>query len=575
MRQATLASARGPRRLSLHCGIETDLAGSTGAAHVPGLLTALLMPRISVPRQQLAALAFVVCAACGGSQGGDTPTNPPPRPVAASVSVTPPTVNLALAQTEQLTVTARTADGQTIASPVVTWSSSNPSAVSVSTAGLITALARGTATITATVDGVLGTSAVNAGASTHVLVIAPATYTLDAGDSVQLTPAYSVGGVAQPTPHLTWTSSDSSDVRVSASGRVISDGPETVVVITAKADSASATATVTVRHVTKNLPRIIYDLQVGPPSAPIYYGQVRVLYTDGTGDVRVTPPVQDVQGWDVAPDGRSIVAMYGSTALNGGPFYGKVDGLRVNIDPYAETPLAHIMNTPTWSRDGRKIAFTRSQANLETDLYVMNADGSGVQQLTNLPGFLTQPVWSPDSRTILFVHADSGVAHLWKVNADGTGVQRLPTSTRAENASWSPDGTRIAFDDNRDVWVMNADGSGATRITDACPSGSACDYTDWLMFPTWSPDGTQIAYGSTKEIVIAHPDGTAALHVSVKATVAGPALWSPDGSQLVFATQQSGGTPWPCITIMDRTGANVRQITAGRNATSPRWLSGP
>jgi WD40 repeat protein len=536
------------------------------------------MRRISVSWRRLAVLTFVVFARCGGSggpDGGGTPTEPPPRLIAASLSVTPATINLALAATQQLTVTARTADGQTIASPVVTWSSSNPSVVSVSSAGLITALARGSATITASVDGVPGTSAVNAGASTHVLTLAPATYSLAAGDSLQLTPTYSVDGVTQPTPHITWMSSDSTDVRVGAYGRVISDGPDATVVITATTDSASATATVTVRHVTKNLPRIIYDLQVGPPNAPIYYGQVRVLYADGTGDVRVTPPVQDVQGWDVAPDGRSIVAMYGSTALNGGPFYGKVAGLHVNIDPYAETALAHIMNTPTWSPDGRKVAFTRSQANLETDLFVINADGSGEQQLTTLSGFLSQPRWSPDGRTILFVHADAGVAHLWKVGADGTGVQRLPTVATAENASWSPDGTRIAFDDNRNVWVMNADGSGATRITDACPAGSACDYTEWMMFPTWSPDGTQIAYGSAREIVIAHPDGTAALHVPIKAVVAGSARWSPDGSQLLFGTQQSGGTPWPCITIMDRNGANLRQITAGRNATSPRWLGGP
>ena len=77
---------------------------------------------------------------------------------------------------------------------------------------------------------------------------------------------------------------------------------------------------------------------------------------------------------------------------------------------------------------------------------------------------------------------------VWSINADGTGLTRLTQSSWPEfDATWSPDGTRIAFRSQRDgdpeIWLMNADGSEPHRLARG-------------LSPAWSPDGSKIAYAS-------------------------------------------------------------------------------
>jgi TolB protein len=146
---------------------------------------------------------------------------------------------------------------------------------------------------------------------------------------------------------------------------------------------------------------------------------------------------------------------------------------------------------PVWSHDGRRIAFLRGRLHTTTvpglgntgpgrvlrsysyQLYVMNADGSGLRRLTHNPIAARPFVWSPDGRTI------SMGSYL--VNVDGSGAKRLahiPREASGAQLIWSPDGRRIAFvvphSPRRPgccVWtaaeihVMNADGSGQRNLT--------------------------------------------------------------------------------------------------------------
>jgi Tol biopolymer transport system component len=144
-------------------------------------------------------------------------------------------------------------------------------------------------------------------------------------------------------------------------------------------------------------------------------------------------------------------------------------------------------NDPVWSPDGRRIAF---ESNWQ--LWVMNADGSGKRRLTRKGAHNFNPAWSPEGKRIAFERGrrerepSSGAAGSWGfglyvMNADGSGEQRLTQG--GSQPYWSPDGRKIAFvsnrDGNSDIHVMNPDGSGRRNLTRAAGRRDSG--------PLWSP----------------------------------------------------------------------------------------
>jgi|SRR5215216_61747 hypothetical protein len=132
--------------------------------------------------------------------------------------------------------------------------------------------------------------------------------------------------------------------------------------------------------------------------------------------------------------------------------------------------------------ENEKIVFDSFRdGNLE--IYIMNADGSDPQRLTNNPGSDWWPDWSPDGSKIAFTILRGGLEEIYVMNAeDGSGQINLSNHPGQDiNPSWSPDGTKIAFYSLRDriaqIYVMNAeDGSGQTRITNNPPDNSNPDW---------------------------------------------------------------------------------------------------
>ena len=240
--------------------------------------------------------------------------------------------------------------------------------------------------------------------------------------------------------------------------------------------------------------------------------------------------------------------------------------------------------TPAWSPDGSRIAhvsnadaFTRRDGDLffNFKIHVMNADGSGVTRLTDSEATDVSPAWSPDGSRIAFASDrdasdlrddDLFGTQIYVMNADGSGVTRLTGVSEASDIfpAWSPDGSRIAFasdrDDservNSDIYVMSADGSGVTRLT-----GGVAGET---ITPAWSPDGSTIAFTSDRDggdrsnIYVMNADGSGVTRLTGSESDDGFPAWSPDGSRIAFMSDRDGNFE---IYVMNADGSGVTRLT--------------
>ena len=173
-----------------------------------------------------------------------------PVPV-ASVTVSPPTSSVTVGQTVQFSAVLKDAAGNTLSGRVISWSSDQPGVATVTSAGLVTAVSAGSAVITATSEGQVGTASVTVtGASLQTLTVQPDTATIAPLGSVQLTAVVRDGTGAINTAPVSWSEQAAVAV-VSNSGKVTATLVKGVAIITAKTGTgsnlATGTATITVQ----------------------------------------------------------------------------------------------------------------------------------------------------------------------------------------------------------------------------------------------------------------------------------------------------------------------------------------
>lgn len=244
--------------------------------------------------------------------------------------------------------------------------------------------------------------------------------------------------------------------------------------------------------------------------------------------------------------------------------------------PVAAMSLAPGAVTPSAAGLGGRIAVSLQRAGV-WNLYLVSPDGSNLRALTSNTDSNRFPVWSPDGSRLLFGRnhlpaSDNNWMEGWGLNvmrADGSqDTQLFPKVVAKAARVWSPDGTRIAFESNRDgdreLYVVRADGTGLTRLT-ISPGDDGS--------PAWSPDGGKIAFVSSrdgdKEIYVVPAQGGQARRLTNHPGDDEDPTWSPDGASIALISADKGQDQ---IAVMAADGSHLSRITADPTAKHlPHW----
>ena len=231
-------------------------------------------------------------------------------------------------------------------------------------------------------------------------------------------------------------------------------------------------------------------------------------------------------------------------------------------------------------RPNGKIAFT-SNRDGNQEIYLMNADGTGQVRLTNNSGTDNLPAFSPDGKRIAFVsETASGTFAIKLMNADGTNqIQLTPIAYlntpypwhEKRSLSWSPDSSKIAFEENGDIFTINIDGSNRTNLTKD-PAGD--------FEPSWSADGSRIVFISNRVLFLTlhsmNADGSnvTALPSAGDFWDMSPD-WSPTGDKIVFVVHSE--VDLPIVYIANADGSNRQAFdgcgfgSCSTHRNKPRW----
>jgi len=300
-----------------------------------------------------------------------------------------------------------------------------------------------------------------------------------------------------------------------------------------------------------------------------------IMRDDGADVTRLSPPdvFEDYPVW--SPDGSKLACLSHRS--------GQMELYVMNADgsdahPVTSGQITYLIEGEwiAWSSDSAHLVFTGTAAGGEDEIFVVNADGTGRQQITDMEGYDWHPSWQPGGDRIVFCHENGNVEgemfDIWSVGSDGSGpVNLTSTPDDAErDPVWSPDGTKILYSHwandgfEGQCYVMSASGSNRHCVSDTSHREVPC---------SWSPDGSKILFWSDRDseggrLYVMNADGSGVVRLAdVQPT--GEPSWAPDSLRVAFSAWYND--PQPGIWVGYANGSPARRLTT--DAHDYEWVA--
>jgi len=295
-------------------------------------------------------------------------------------------------------------------------------------------------------------------------------------------------------------------------------------------------------------------------SSPVWYKiDIWTIDSDGNSKKQITTGISGYAFNDPwSTDGTKLA--YSSLE------YWLIPGLWI-YDVYTEEKhtLKGIKNIDSYQWvNGSKLFIVQEEDDTQK-LWLVDPDVTNKSLLTTLSGENTRFLWQPNGNRILYTSNESGNYDVWIMDSDGSGKKQLTSTPEDEYAmgiAFSPDGNKIVYASRNTVdrtnlssfegffttvWTMDVDGTNKTKLALS---------KNMYIYPSWSPDGTKIAFecrndSGRPDVVVMNADGSDEAILTANISGGESPQWSPKGDQIVFVSSKDGKTSVSVIILED------------------------